>query len=280
MRLIRSSPVFPYVVSGIIFTVLASVFGIEVAASATTHRVIMKHTVKLIRIGPNWTIPHHYGAVITPPNSRIPKCKAAWLTATFWTSLPAINGDISGFNVTNKSARSCRLPNYPLSLSLATASGTAVRPTRLPDAQGRLSSVDFRDGPLSTVPSAAASTVHPASSGLTLLPGGTSVALLVTFFPPSSTRTSTRCLSVPSGGALTVGLPGHGALPVPMPAGSWTTPSTVDPTGSAFAACSTVMVSPFITWRQAVRIVGMPVIAAPGVGALPMSHKSRYTAAP
>jgi hypothetical protein len=234
------------------------------------------------RTFPAWKIPSYSGAVATASSAGTRACAAGQLTARYWTSWPAMTTDVSGVNVTNASRTACELPRFPGNITLTQAAGSAVAAARLLSGSGRFSSSDFvRFGSAGTATVTGSQTERQAATaGLTLRPGGTAVVTLDTFTPPAAQNGGLRCISTPRGGALRVSIPGRGALTVRMPAGSWSTPSAVDPTGAAFASCGTVVVSPFLSWRQAVAIVGVPVPEAPGYGALPLAHTAQYKAAP
>jgi hypothetical protein len=75
----------------------AAGLGIAAVASAASHPPQHTHVVSLRRLGPDWKIPSHGGASATQGGSKLPMCQASWLGTSFWTSLPAMNFDLSGF---------------------------------------------------------------------------------------------------------------------------------------------------------------------------------------
>ncbi len=233
------------------------------------------------RAFPAWQVPSYGGAAVTAARARIPACAARQLTVRYWTSWPAMTTVVSGFNVTNAGAP-CELPTFPGKVVLAGPGGATVSATRLVGLTGAMTAADFsRFGSAGTAAVTGSATLARAAKvRLTLRRGGTAVVTLDSFVSPAAQTGGVRCISIPRGGALRVSLPGGGTLNVRMPAGSWTRGNAVDPTGAAFYSCGTVVVSPFMSWSQAVGIVGMPVPDSPGYGALPLASTSQYKAAP
>jgi hypothetical protein len=97
---------------------------------------------------------------------------------------------------------------------------------------------------------------------LELLPSGKVVVILFELDGPGGlTATGApaeSCIAAPDGGALAVTLTSAGVIAVPVPVEPAPPGSDVAPTGSALWSCSTIVASPFLTWSQAVSIVGYP----------------------
>jgi hypothetical protein len=265
---------------------LAAGIALAVTGAATAQnlpaRAHFRAWVPPRRAFPAWRIPSYGGASVTAAGARIPACAASQLRVRFWTSWPAMTTVLSGFNVMNTGAARCELPTFPGDIVLTRSDGAAVRATRVVGLTGAMTTADFsRFGSLGTAAvTGSPAQLRAARVRLTLRRGGTAVVILDSFVPPAAQTGGAPCISIPRGGALTVSLPGGGALSVRMPADSWTRGNAVDPTGAAFYSCGTVVVSPFMTWPQAVGIVGMPVPDSPGYGALPLAQTAQYRAAP
>jgi hypothetical protein len=190
-----------------------------------------------------------------------------------------MNVDINGFNLINDGTTSCSLPEFPVSLSLANSDDSLVAPSPLPDASGATSDTDFLNyGSPGALP-AFGNPVPTDPGALTLLPGGVATDLLITTNPADTTQNPT-CISAPVGGSISVGLSATDTVSVDMPTDVTISPWQEDPTGSAFSSCNAVTVSPFLTWQQAVAIVGPPSPESPKYGLLPMVNEALYEYAP
>jgi hypothetical protein len=266
--------------SGLLATGITVVITSAATAQNGSPRAHFRKWVPPTRVFPAWKIPSHGGAAVTAAGARIPACAARKLSVRYWTSWPAMDTVLNGFNVTNTGAP-CELPTFPGKIVLTRPDGAAVPATRLAGLAGVKTAADFiRFGSPGTVGVAGSpAQLRAAQARLTLDHGGTAVVILDSFIPPAAQTGGAPCIATPRGGGLRVSLPG-GALSVPMPAGSWTRGNAVDPTGAAFYSCGTVVVSPFMTWRQAVGIVGIPVPDSRNYGVLPLAHTSQYKAAP
>ena len=192
--------------------------------------------------------------------------------------MPAMGHDMDGFNITNDSTASCSLSAFPSSLALATSSGTPLPPVSLPSPSGAPTTDDFVNYSPS-VPVAIAPGLLPSTpTPIVLSPGEKVVEVLFTMEPIGQTTSNAACLVAPSGGQLSVSLAGT-TLRVPIP----TTPllkSTLNPAGSAFLSCAVVTVSPFLTWPEAVSIVGPPTPQPTQGTAAPLVDQSIYSPAP
>jgi hypothetical protein len=191
-----------------------------------------------------------------------------------------MNVDTNGFNVINNGTSACSLPEFPLSISLADSDGTLLTPVTLPDASGASSKLDFIDYGLAGASSITPDSPIPSTTTpLTLLPGGVATVILITTNPTYSDTTPT-CISTPVGGSISVELSTTESLTVAMPSDVNITPWQDDPTGAAFYSCGAVTVSPFLTWSQAVAVVGAPTADSPTYGLLPQANEALYVDAP
>jgi hypothetical protein len=221
----------------------------------------------------------HGGAIRAPVTDAPPICTSSQLTAQYWTSVWAMQQGMSGLNVINASSQPCDLPEYPVSVTVADATGAAVQPTTLfavIGTPGSLTSQDFLDysTAVGSSPFDVRTEVLPTSTpALELEPGGEAVLVLFTAmggFNPGDT-----CLSVPVGGSLLVSLNSQQTVAVPVPVFPAPPSPAVDPDASGFFSCASVVVAPFLTWAAATAVVGTA-----GYGNLKTRNDALYQDAP
>jgi len=206
-----------------------------------------------------------HGAIPASDVPSAPPCTGAQLASTYWTSLPGnMASDLSGVTVRNR-GRTCVLPTEITSAAVVDKKGMIVRfngfsvPTRLRVANAVFASpTDTHREPEFADMARAAIAVWLRRSTfprLALSRGGEAVLVILTTSDPSVTPTN--CLAPPAGGGFAITLSGTNRLMVAvphMPSGG----GPENPTGSAFAECSTGLVAPFVTWNEAARVVGGP----------------------
>lgn len=201
------------------------------AAAGDSHRtnsLAVHATHPLIKL---WKPASHGGAVTTAAVAS-PLCTAADLTTQFWTTTPAMNVDMSGFNVINESNSPCSLPEYPQSVNFTNSDGALVSLPSLPNSQGQLSDTDFADfGSAGAWPDITMTPIPANPSALTLMPNGVASDLLITTSPVNE-PSSTSCISTPTGGSITVSLGADDSVTVTPQADALITASPEDPTAS------------------------------------------------
>lgn len=218
------------------------------------------------------------GALPLSSAGSVSICSAASLNTSFWTTVPSMEQQMAGVDVTNVSSTACTLPEFPTAVGLASANGAAVVPVPLPAPDGTQSDSDFLNYGSAHAPGWPSSGIPPDPAPLLLAPSGTAVLVLFTTLPPLSTgSTPTTCISTPPAGYLTISI-GSNLVEVAMPSTFLPGPP-FDPSGSPFVSCQAVVVSPFLTWSEAQLVVGAPVPQT-STGSLPISNPQLYVNAP
>jgi hypothetical protein len=204
-----------------------------------------------------------------------PACTVGQLHSQFWTTMPFnMAGVFSGLTITNGGGR-CRLPVQVSWAGVEAANGNLVRPPgytvpkRLPGAAAQYEQQTTARHPVPEFAAMSLDKGRPASfasifSGFAhstttvrplVLSGGGKAELVLQIWTPVTNVDN--CLSAPKGGSLALGIANQvlrARVPImPAPSGG---PFNV--TGSAFWECSTTLISPFLTWAQAVALVGRP----------------------
>jgi hypothetical protein len=225
-----------------------------------------------------------------------PACALSKLATDFWTTQPGLSGELlSGVTVTNTGPR-CTLPTGLTSAAVisssgglvrqagfaapgslrATSSGASLRPATaaapLPEFSNLATTRRGQDLVASGLPGTVVSIRR-----LTLRTGGKAVLVIASAFSPNAV--ARNCLAAPAGGGLRLATAGsilHVRVPImPAPAGG-----PENRTGSAFYACSTSAISPFLTWDQASSVVGGPAVVTGPSGPLPNVDNPIYKLAP
>jgi hypothetical protein len=184
-------------------------------------------------------------------------CSPDQLRDHFWLALPATGSTESGINLENSGSSDCALPVDPSTFELVTSAGHPLPAVLVSSGlRNGLTRTDFvlparrSTGPLGQL--WAEPGIHLQNRPLILAPGDRAVVIL---FGRDYVGGPARCVS--ARGWMAVGV-GHGRLDVlrlPRSNGIFgTTP--FDPTGSVFFSCGQVFVSPFLSWSEAVKVVG------------------------
>ena len=231
----------------------AAISGARESGGAVVHRAINPTGLGRFFRTPG-KVSHHSA---TRSASSLSSCASSQLTTAYWTSVPAMAVVLSGFDVTNSSQTACELPLSPTSVELVAADGSVVPFVPMPGPGGINSASDFVDYSM-LAPSLTSSlpAVPPLSSPVELLPGTEAVVVVdtITDLDPAEQSclvgqpTDHLAVSLGRGGAFDVAIP-HSPL---LQAGA-------DVSGSAFLTCQQAIVYPFLTWSEAVSVVGPPV---------------------
>ncbi|MFZ2056296.1 MAG: hypothetical protein WAV54_02660 [Acidimicrobiales bacterium] len=240
------------------------------------------------------------GAIPLSDDPTAPACVSGSLTGTYWTTMPAMNIDLSGATITNTGTATCSLPTSVLSAEVVDATGAAVQsaayttPTSIPTASSGSSSAtptlpspttpapEFENLPVSASTSSSGGIVDLPNANfqiepLALEPSGKAVLIIETVEYSGSGTPS--CIEPPAGGGILLSL-GSESLTIPVPL----MPAPADPadnvSGSAYYECLTGLLAPFVTWDEAVAVVGFGGIESPSGVQLPQKDNVIYDLAP
>ncbi len=191
------------------------------------------------------------GPGATSDAAVLPQCSPGQLQAQFWYTPIGMGKDMPGFNLKNIGSHSCALPADPTSVQFVNRSGRPLAPVRVPSSLGPgMTTNDFAMLPL---PVKYLTVTVPVRHHLVLRPGATAVLPLLAFdnYVPRQPCFSGR-------GWVAIGLSRTRALLVRLPSADGLFGGPPDPTGSVIFSCEQVLVFPFLTWKEAVGIVGPP----------------------
>ena len=228
--------------------------------------------------GPPWEPSQRGGATRSAVVSS-PLCTSSQLETQYWTSFPALDNQMSGFNLINRSGQACSLPVYPSSLYLANADGTPATMPLLPGPAGTKGSSDFLAYGSPLAPAIPSFGIPLSPAPITLAPGGTAVDTLFGTVGVNQQPGDPACISTPAGGSIAVSLGSGSPVQVHMPTGTGTSKSLIDPTGAPFGSCTAVAFSPFLTWSEASNLVGAPYSRS-SQGDLPLKNTAAFINAP
>jgi len=228
--------------------------------------------------GPPWE-PSQRGGATRSALVSSPLCTPTQLETQYWTTFPAMDNQMSGFNLINRSGQACSLPVYPSSVYLANADGTPAKVPLLPGPAGEKGSSDFLAYGTPKAPATSSFAIPLSPAPITLAPGGTAVDILFGTVGVNQQPGDPACISTPVGGSIAVSLGNESPVHVYMPANAGTSKSLIDPTGAPFSSCSAVAFSPFLTWSEASHLVGAPY-ARTSQGDLPLKYTSAFVNAP
>lgn len=192
------------------------------------------------------------GAGTTTGASALLECSPGQLQTQFWYTPIGMGKDMPGFNLKNVGSRSCALPAEPTAVQFVNKSGRPLAPVEVASSIGAgMTTDDFAMLPL---PVTYLSITVPARHQLVLRHGATAVLPLLAFdnYEPSQPCFSGR-------GWVAIGLSATRALLVRLPSADGLFGGPPDPTGSVIFSCAQVLVFPFLTWKEAVGVVGPPV---------------------
>ena len=191
------------------------------------------------------------GANATSRASVPPPCSPGQIQVQFWYTPIGMGKDMPGFNLKNVGSRSCALPADPTAVRFVNKLGRPLAPVKVASSLGPgMTTDDFAMLPL---PVKYLTETVPLRHHLVLRPGGTAVLPLLAFdnYEPSQPCFSGR-------GWVEIGLSRTRALEVRLPSSEGLFGGPPDPTGSVIFSCAQVLVFPFLTWKEAVGIVGPP----------------------
>jgi len=228
--------------------------------------------------GPPWE-PSQRGGATRSALVSSPLCTPTQLETQYWTTFPAMDNQMSGFNLINRSGQACSLPVYPSSVYLANADGTPAKVPLLPGPAGEKGSSDFLAYGTPKAPATSSFAIPLSPAPITLAPGGTAVDILFGTVGVNQQPGDPACISTPVGGSIAVSLGNGSPVHVYMPANAGTSKSLIDPTGAPFSSCSAVAFSPFLTWSEASHLVGAPYTRT-SQGDLLLKYTSAFINAP
>ncbi len=204
-----------------------------------------------------------------------PTCTVGQFHSQFWTTMPFnMAGLFSGLTITNGGGR-CALPLQVSWAGVEAADDSLLRPPgytvpkRLPDPAAQYDQQPTARHPVPEFAAMSLDKGGPASfariysafarSTTTVRPlvlsRGERAELVLQIWTPVTNVDN--CLSVPKGGALALGISNQ-VLRAPVPIMPAPSGGPFNLSGSAYWQCSTTLISPFLTWAQAVALVGPP----------------------
>jgi hypothetical protein len=269
----------------LIMVVASLVLVIAVAGSVALARRSAPHLVPLKSIptskntgGPPWE-PSLRGGATRSALVSSPLCTPTQLETQYWTTFPAMDNQMSGFNLINRSGQACSLPVYPSSVYLANADGTPAKVPLLPGPAGEKGSSDFLAYGTPKAPAIPSFAIPLSPAPITLAPGGTAVDILFGTVGVNEQPGDPPCISTPVGVSIALSLRNESPVHVYMPAKAGTSKSLIDPTGAPFSSCTAAAFSPFLTWSAASHLVGAPYTRT-SQGDLPLKYTSAFINAP
>lgn len=255
--------------------------GLVLSRQSTQTARQLRATRTLNHLGDTPWEPTQRGGATRATSSTSPLCTSGQLKTQYWTTFPAMNSQMSGFNLVNISSQTCKLPVSPSSLYLANSDLSPAKVPLLDGPTGQKGKSDFVTyDSVEAVSSEEPSLPIPQNPApISLVPGGTAVDILFGAAGINGPQGASECISTPVGGSIAVSLGSGQPIQVYMPAGTDVAKSQIDPTGAPFSSCTAVTFSPFLTWSEASNFVGAPYPRSTA-GDLPLKNTTVYVNAP